>query len=319
MGKLLRAEPEGKKYLEGYPQTKESLKKERCLKFIQNFRGYNKEVTKAFAWSFNGHAVEIGDLKFTVTEATIAAATSLPQEGERWFKNRSMDDQGWKIMLQNPGMDTSVFTKGIPVHAIKEEWSTLLLLIQKFITCEGRFGTMYMYHARLMMNFMEGHTLNLPYFMLSSLKKMSSTVQKHVGNIEPHLYHHGFIKILIEDQLKNTKNTWEIFLIRNHFQELIEAYGSSPPKIPKRSRRKEKNITVQDPPTIDIQETVPKEEEEGAKNKKQKKDKGKITIQETYPSPEPSIKEDSQNLADRLAHLQVVAIIKRKQKGKHSA
>jgi len=178
---------------------KELLKKAKWLQFIQKFRGYNKEVTKAFARSFNGHAVEIGDLKFTVTEATIAAATSLTQEGERWFKNRSVDDQVWRIMLQNQGMDTSVFTKGIPVHAIKEEWSSLLLLIQKFIMCEGRFGSMYMYHARLMMNFMEGYPLNLPYFLLSSLKKMSSTVQKHVGNIEPHLYHHGFIKILIED------------------------------------------------------------------------------------------------------------------------
>jgi len=32
-------------------------------------------VTKAFARSFNGLEVEIGDLKFTVNEATIAAAT----------------------------------------------------------------------------------------------------------------------------------------------------------------------------------------------------------------------------------------------------
>ncbi len=49
MGKLLRAEPEGPKYLEGYPQTKEALKKEKWLKFIQKFRGYDKEVTKAFS------------------------------------------------------------------------------------------------------------------------------------------------------------------------------------------------------------------------------------------------------------------------------
>lgn len=194
------------------------MKKARWLKFIQKFRGYNKEVTKSFARSFNGQTAEVGDLKFTVTEATIAAATSLPQEGERWFKNRGVEDQIWKTILQNPGMDTSIFTKGIPVHRIKEEWSPLLLLIQKFITCEGRFGSMYMYHARLMMNFMEGYNHNLPYFLLSSLKKMSFTVQKHVGNIEPHLYDHGFIKILIEEQLKSTKDTWEKFLTRNHFQ-----------------------------------------------------------------------------------------------------
>lgn len=216
-------------------------------------------------------------------------------------------------------MDTTVFTKGILVHAIKQEWSSLLLLIQKFITCESRFGSMYMYHARLMMNFMEGHTLNLPYFLLLSLKKMSSTVQKHIGNIEPHLYHHGFIKILIEDQLKKTKDTWEKFLTRNHFQEPSEASGSNPPKIPRKNRRKEKSITVQDSPTIEIQEIVQKEEEDRAKNKKQKKDKGKRTIQEIYPSPEQSIEEYYQTLSERLVHLQAAAIAKKKQKGKQSA
>ena len=162
MGKLLRAEPEGSKYLEGYPQTKEALKKAKWLNFIQKFRGYDKEVTKAFARSFNGHTVEVGDLKFTITENTIATTTSLPQVGDRWFKNRGVENQAWKDMLKNPGMDTSIFTKGIPVHVIKGEWTALLLLVQKFITCEGRFGTMYMYHARIMMNFIEGHTINLP-------------------------------------------------------------------------------------------------------------------------------------------------------------
>jgi len=168
MGKLLRAEPEGSKYLEGYPQTKELLKKARWLRFIQKFKGHNKEVTKDFARSFDGQTVEIGNLKLTVTETIVTTATGLPQEGERWFKNKSVDDQTWRIMLQNQGMDTTVFTRGILVHALKEEWSSLLLVIQKFITCEGRFGSMYMYHARLMMNFLEGHTLNLPMWLVSS-------------------------------------------------------------------------------------------------------------------------------------------------------
>ena len=171
MGRLLRAKLEGPKYLEGYPQVKDLLKKAKWLRFIQKFKGYNKEVTKAFARSFNGQMVEIGDLKLTVTEATVAAATGLPQEGERWFKNKSVDEQTWRIMLRNPGMDTTVFTRGIPVHALREEWANLLLVNQKFITCEGRFGSMYMYHARLLMNFLESQTLNLPYFLLLSLKK----------------------------------------------------------------------------------------------------------------------------------------------------
>lgn len=93
MGRLLKVEPEGPKFLEGYPQVNDLLKKEKWLRFIQKFKGHNKEITKAFASSFNIKVVEIGDLKFTVTEASITAATDLPQEGERWFKNKSLDEQ----------------------------------------------------------------------------------------------------------------------------------------------------------------------------------------------------------------------------------
>src|SRR5271168_1533207 len=103
-------------------------------------------------------------------------------------------------------MDVTIFKKGIHVHALKEEWASLLLIIQKFITCEGHFGAMYMYHTRLLMNFLENQTLNLPYFLLLSLKKMCTTVQKNIEDIEPHLYHHGLVKILIEDQLKKNRD-----------------------------------------------------------------------------------------------------------------
>ena len=93
MGKLLRAEPEGPKFMEGYPQVRDILKKSKWPWFIQKFIGYHKEVTKAFARSFNGLEVEIRDLKFAVNEASIATATKLLQEGERWFKNKSISDK----------------------------------------------------------------------------------------------------------------------------------------------------------------------------------------------------------------------------------
>lgn len=152
-------------------QVKNILKKARWLRFIKKIRGYNKEITKAFARSFNGLEVEIGDLEFTVTEASIAAATELPQEGERWFKNKSFDEKAWRVILRNPGMDVTTFKRGNPVHALEEKWGSLLFIIQKFITCEGRFGAMYMYHTRLLMNFLENQTLNPPYFLLLRLKK----------------------------------------------------------------------------------------------------------------------------------------------------
>lgn len=78
MGPLLRVEPEGHKFMEGYPKLKSILRKSRWLQFIQKFRGYNKEIEKTFARSFNDVEVEVGDLKFSIKEASIVVATELP-------------------------------------------------------------------------------------------------------------------------------------------------------------------------------------------------------------------------------------------------
>ena len=75
MGLIVRSDPVGTKYLEGYPQIKEMLQQAGWLQFLEKFNGFHKEVTKKFARSFNGAEVEIGDIKFTITEAFIAEAT----------------------------------------------------------------------------------------------------------------------------------------------------------------------------------------------------------------------------------------------------
>lgn len=153
-------------------------------------------------------------------------------------------------------MDVSIFKQGIPVSTLKDRWTSLLLIIQKFITCEGRYGSMYMYHIKLLINFLENEIINLPYFLLSSLRKIFTTVQKNIDDVEPHLYYPGLIKILVENHLKDRKDTWEKFLVSNFFQD--------PPKVPegsstKKIRRKITNLTIQDTPTSVTKETSKEE------------------------------------------------------------
>lgn len=152
-------------------------------------------------------------------------------------------------------MDISIFERGILVSALKDKWTSLLLIIHKFITYEGRYGSMYMYRIRLLMNFLENETINLLYFLLNSLTKMSTTVQKNICDVKPHLYHHGLIKILVENHLKERKDTWVKFLVRNFFQD--------PPEVPegsstKKSRITRTNLTIQDTP-INVTEETTKE------------------------------------------------------------
>lgn len=77
------------------------------------------------------------------------------------------------VFLKNPSMDIFVFKKGIQVTTLKTKWRNLLLIIQKFIIYEGRFGNIFFYHARLMMTLLDGNEINLPYFLLHSLRKMA--------------------------------------------------------------------------------------------------------------------------------------------------
>lgn len=75
---------------------------------------------------------------------------------------------------------------------------------------------------------------------------MSTTVQKNLDDIEPHLYHHDLVKILIAKQLKERKDTWEQYLIQNFFQDPPETTESSSTR---KSRRKKTSVSIQDTPT----------------------------------------------------------------------
>lgn len=94
---------------------------------------------------------------------------------------------------------------------------------------------MYVYHIRLLMNFVEDGTLNLPFFLLNSIRKMATNVQKKVESIETTVYHHGLVNILVEFHLRSVGDTWEDFLVRNFFQDAPEFPEGSPVK---RSRRR---------------------------------------------------------------------------------
>jgi hypothetical protein len=49
------------------------------------------EVTKQFSLNFNGVKTKVGSLDIQVTERTIASATRIPMQGERWFKETPLD------------------------------------------------------------------------------------------------------------------------------------------------------------------------------------------------------------------------------------
>jgi len=91
--------------------------------------------------------------------------------------------------------------KGIPRSWLVHPWDEIVYVIQKFITCEGRYRIMFFYHIKTLMHLRGDCVIILPYFLLQSLTKMSKIVQKQRSNMDRSLYHFGLVKTLIKFEL----------------------------------------------------------------------------------------------------------------------
>jgi len=128
------------------------------------------------------------------------------------------------------------------------------------------------------------------------------------------MYHHGLVKILVEYHLKGIGDTWEKFLIRNHFQDAPE----SPEKDNiRKSRRKKTNLTIQNNPEPSVQkndeEPISEKLTEIREQIKQKKKIKKKTSGITENKPKsPLQQDDEQPIFEKL--IEIRKQIKRKEK-----
>jgi hypothetical protein len=102
----------------------------------------------------------------------------------------------------------------MPVSLLKSRWHGLLAVLKQFITCEGRFGLVFLYHLHLLMNFI-GFPLNMPYYLWRSLYKMAKRYKNK--RLDSSLFHHGLIRIMLVHQLELQNDDWDLFLTRNGF------------------------------------------------------------------------------------------------------
>ena len=107
---------------------------------------------------------------------------------------------------------------GIPIYLVKSRWHGLLLILKQFVTCEGHYGLVFLYHIQLLMHFI-GFQLNVPLYLLRSLYKMSKRYKRQ--SLDSSIFHHGLIKILLIHHLTTMGNCCDRFLTRNGFATII--------------------------------------------------------------------------------------------------
>jgi len=161
------------------------------LLFLQKFQAYNEKITREFSQKFDGRRVSIGEIQMEITEYSIAQDTKLRQVGDKLFKNNRLTIDEWKKFLVNS--ETTInWSKGIPVVAMKSKWNNVMFVFKKYITFKGRCGLIFYYHLHILLHFVKGHEVNMPFFLLSSLKKWHLPFKKDIViYIEAHIIMDG--------------------------------------------------------------------------------------------------------------------------------
>jgi len=208
MGMISRSEPDDCILVDASASLQLKLQQIGWLMFIKKFHGHNLEMTRQFASTFDGLRAVIGDFELIIDQQALAEATGLSNTGEQWFKGKyDKENFHWNHFFSRNS--PKEFGKGLPVGLLKKKYYEFMLVIMNYITCEGAYSLLQPYHVRLLM-ISEGYTLNLPYFLLKSLKKMSKAYQR--TSSPRSLFHHGLICIVLKYQLAKHHLSWNKFL-----------------------------------------------------------------------------------------------------------
>jgi hypothetical protein len=212
MAPVVRIEPNGSQTLLLFDNAHQDLENSGWLVFIQRFEGFNLSVAQQFTLTFDGCRAKVGDIQLELNEEFLSSATGLPATGKRWFKNSKVDEVSWLLLFTSRKIVSC--DRGMPVIALKPRWHDLLAIVKQFVTCEGRYGLVFLYHLRLLMNFI-GYPLNMPHYLLRSLYKMSKRFKREKADSS--LFHHCLIKVIIVHHMSLSGDCWQAFLSRNGF------------------------------------------------------------------------------------------------------
>jgi len=209
---MVRIEPNGSQTLLLFDNARKDLENGGWLVFIQRFEGFNLSVAQQFSLTFDECRAKVRDIQLELNEEFVSSATGLPATGQRWFKNSKVDEVLWLLLFTSRKLVSC--DRGMPITTLKPKWHDLLAIVKKFVTCEGRYGLVFLYHLRLLMNFI-GYPLNMPHYLLRSMYKISKRFKREkAASI---FFHHDLIKVIIVHHLSLNGDYWQAFLSRNGF------------------------------------------------------------------------------------------------------
>jgi hypothetical protein len=151
MALVIRVEPNGHQTLMLCDDMSEDLKSQGWVEFLKKFQGYNLQAAQEFTLTFDGCRAKVGDIQLEITEEFLREAMGLPLTGQKWFKNSKLEEVPWSLFVTSRKIQCC--KKGMPLSLLKYRWHSLLALLRLFVTCEGLYDLIFLYHIRMLMHF----------------------------------------------------------------------------------------------------------------------------------------------------------------------
>ena len=140
----------------------------------------------------------------------MAEVTSLSWVGRSWFGRRTPNSTTVQdFLVASEQLRPSGW--GIELQSLPRPWDQVVIFLKKYITCEGRYQSVYYYEFPLMSHLRHINLINVPFFLFKDLHHMAGFFRsaKHPYSS---LTHHGLIKILILRALAQRNQTWDQFI-----------------------------------------------------------------------------------------------------------
>lgn len=200
VGLPLRIEPSSAELFEALSEIRELFAQAGWLQFCVALKGYHPQIVNTFVLSFDGFEATVAELKVRFSEDILSQVFDLPLNGECWFKNHKVDEDSLLQFLkpEAPKPDWSV---GIPIKHLYQKWGAAVIAIRQYITCEGRYKHLYRFHLRFLLHLTGQRLMNLPFFLIKDLTKISVKIQKNPLTMESSLAHHSLITMIVFNQV----------------------------------------------------------------------------------------------------------------------
>jgi len=125
------------------------------------------------------------------------------------------------------------------------------MVIRRYITCEGNFSLVHIYHIRLLMHLNGDIPLCFPLFLLKHLSKMSKRIQSHPATASKSLFHQRLIKTLVMYALGEVQHPWDLLIESLELEEHKPKDKTSPKYKSKKERKVSKT------PAVTVKESSP--------------------------------------------------------------